>query len=290
MPPRFEDCGPDVYRLMDSIIGEYYPMLRTVDARINLLFAHNDDGPAIAKSGHAVAGLCKINNLKDRAEGKADATITLDGDRWFKLPTRTQRALLHHELHHLIATNKRDALKRPTLKMRPDDWMDTGFAGILRLYGTDSLEWKSIDALVEIRNQKGLPFNEETTPSNGTGSNGAHNGTEATPAADEPKWRDVPVGSLGLQVAVADALLDAELRTAGAVSDFIDAREDLSGLDGIGPDDEEAISGAIDDLIDLERSGVDPTNRGGAKDADDEPEPEPQPRKRGRPRKAKASP
>jgi hypothetical protein len=157
----YENCDDSVYRLLETLVSEHRDDLARCDVRIRLLFAHGDDGhPAIRHRGHPALGLCKVNNLRDRTEGKADATIVLDGDRWGSLSTRAQRALVHHELHHLVATDDRDPLGRPVLRMREHDWEFGGFDEILALYCGDSSEWKFIDLVSEKRREQVLPFAE----------------------------------------------------------------------------------------------------------------------------------
>ena len=163
MATTYQKCDETVRELLDELLQKHRSDLIDAQATIELLFAFGTDGkPALKKSGQVVLGRCKINSLQDRAEGKADATITLDGDRWPKMNDRRRLALLHHELTHIDrwepGDKDRDDLGRPALAARHGDWNFDGFHRILDLYGEDSVEHRNLAIIAESHRQLKLPI------------------------------------------------------------------------------------------------------------------------------------
>jgi hypothetical protein len=106
-------------------------------------------GPALKVHGVQAAGSVRINSLKDRSQGLADATVLLDGDRWDDWPEQTQRALLSHELTHLEPTGAVDDLGRPKLEMRQHD-ADVGvFFGVMETFLEAALDTQVVAKLTE---------------------------------------------------------------------------------------------------------------------------------------------
>lgn len=163
MPKYFKECDESVRAQLDGLIAQYRRDLIAADASIALLFAYGDEGkPALKHRGQVVLGSCKINSLQDRIEGKSDATIVLDGDRYPQMSTRRQLALLHHELSHIarwdVDEHGTDDLDRPALKSQYADFEFDGFHEVIRLYGDDSIEVANLRSVAEEHRQLGLPF------------------------------------------------------------------------------------------------------------------------------------
>jgi hypothetical protein len=163
MPTYFKPCGPEEYALLGELLDAYRDDLRKADARVTLLFAFSEsDGKhALMKHKHRVLGRCQVNSTQDRAEGKGDATITLDGEWWaLALPNR-RRALLHHELSHIAPwCEKHDPLGRPKLSSRPGDWENDGFDEVVEIYGDDAPEKRWLNSVTTRLAERGLPFGE----------------------------------------------------------------------------------------------------------------------------------
>lgn len=160
--PTYDKCDPSVKKLVTEIIAEFdsYEKLRTVDVKIDLLFAYADldenDQPtnnAITHQGVKALGLCRIVNLKDRTKGLGDAEILLDGDWWKGASDEEQKALLDHELHHLGFTGKMDNLGRPKLKLRKHDYQIGWFTIIAQRHGIHSQERKQAAGMMEMAGQ-----------------------------------------------------------------------------------------------------------------------------------------
>lgn len=111
----------------------------------------NPKGFAMVKHGRRVLGKAKVNNQADRADGKPDATITLDGDFWDGLiddPAGMPRleALVDASLACIVPEREpaffgaigdvlRDILGRPVLKGRPFDYHLTGHLDVIARNG-----------------------------------------------------------------------------------------------------------------------------------------------------------
>jgi hypothetical protein len=125
--------------------------LNDAGVTVKLLFAYarvNDageqvGGPALKLHGYPCLATVKINPLKDRVEGKADATITLDADQWPEHGEAEKLSLLDHELTHLELARtpegevRLDDAGRPKLKMRLHDMVIGGFYEVIRRHGED---------------------------------------------------------------------------------------------------------------------------------------------------------
>jgi hypothetical protein len=136
----YEKADAGVHRLVRELVDAHHPDLKEAEARITVLVAclRDEDGALLPTSavkwhGYEAAAVVKVNSLRDRAEGKADATITLDGNSWEKRPAEEQRGVLDHELCHLEVRRDghnqvlADDLGRPRLRLRNADWMLEGF-------------------------------------------------------------------------------------------------------------------------------------------------------------------
>lgn len=104
-------------------------------------------GHAIMHKGIRALGVARKIPLKDRALGRADAEIMLDGDWWADASPAEQLAVLDHELTHLeVKTDKRgvkrDDLGRPVLVLRLHDYEFGFFNCIAERHGAESQERK----------------------------------------------------------------------------------------------------------------------------------------------------
>jgi hypothetical protein len=152
--PSYDKAPPEVSELVAEIIEQHYQDLKQAEVSIECLQAKAPikkktglpNGPALKLHGWPCAAIVSINNEKKRAEGVADATITIDWDRWPEWNEDQRRALIDHEIHHLVIARdkfggiKEDSLGRPKLKMRPHDWETSGFKVIAERHGEASFE------------------------------------------------------------------------------------------------------------------------------------------------------
>lgn len=153
--PTYQRADKSVDQLAEELLRKYEPHapIITAGVTIDIVMAHadlDDDGhpvnDAISQNGHRAFGLTRKMPLKDRALGRKDAEITLDGDWWEKATPEQQSALLDHELHHIAVKTDRagniqlDDLARPQLKLRKHDVEVGWFSLIAERHGAASLE------------------------------------------------------------------------------------------------------------------------------------------------------
>ena len=176
--PTFQRCDKSVNEMASQITRQYDTHQPLIDAKVVVDFvftrADQDDngdalGYAIVKNGHRCLGLCRNIPLKDRALGRGDAEVTLDGDWWDGADDRERRALLDHELNHIaIKIDKRglvtDDLGRPVLQLRKHDIQVGWFKVIAERHGKSSQECKQAADIMDVYGQFLLPgITQETT-------------------------------------------------------------------------------------------------------------------------------
>jgi hypothetical protein len=151
----FKRCPDEVNQMANQILCEFDTHRPLLDARVTVdyvfAFADIDEqtqepvGNALSKNGVRALGLCRKIALKDRALGRADAEISIDGQWWEDATDAERRALLDHELHHIaVKTDKRglvrDDLGRPVIQLRKHDYEFGWFKVIAARHGRASQE------------------------------------------------------------------------------------------------------------------------------------------------------
>lgn len=171
--PWFEPTPPEVDEIVAEMLKKYHGELHSVGVTVETLFSHatlnkngDPNGPGLSLHGYAAYAVVRINGLKDRTKGRADAEILLDGDIWWTLHDDVKRALIDHELEHIqLKVSKkrgllRDDLDRPKLWIRKHDHQFGWFDAIVRRHGAASIELQQYEQFQEARSQKWLPFME----------------------------------------------------------------------------------------------------------------------------------
>ena len=148
--PTFRRCDDSVPAMARELMRRFETHAPLLDARVNIdfVFAFGDrdevtgelTSGALKKNGVKALGIARKLPPKDRALGRADAEIALDGDDWQDSNEDERRALLDHELHHLVPTGKTDDMDRPMLKLRPHDFEFGWFKVIAARHGVASQE------------------------------------------------------------------------------------------------------------------------------------------------------
>lgn len=166
--PTYQKCDHSVNQLAAELIEKYETNqpLGQLSVKIDLVFAfadRDDEGlalnDALTKNGLKALGITRIVPLKDRALGRGDAEIALDGDHWQKVGADEQAALLDHELHHISVKTDRngnvqyDDLNRPQLKLRKHDIEVGWFSVIAQRHGLASIERKQARQIMDNKGQ-----------------------------------------------------------------------------------------------------------------------------------------
>lgn len=132
--------------LLEAVMAEHHMRLCDAGVRVGLLYASGPrdeksgllKGPALKLHGMQALAVVKINSTKDRVEGKPDATVTLDFDQWPDHSPERKRAIMDHELAHLLLATDEDGnpqiddANRPKLRMRQHDLVVGGFTDVVR--------------------------------------------------------------------------------------------------------------------------------------------------------------
>ena len=152
---KFQRAPDWVSAIGTSILKAYETHKPLVDCEVTVdyVFAFSDKdeetgeplNDALTKNGVKALGIARKIPLKDRALGRADAEIAIDGDWWNTASDRERRALLDHELHHLsVKIDKRglvlDDLGRPVIQLRKHDHEIGWFKIIAARHGQHSQE------------------------------------------------------------------------------------------------------------------------------------------------------
>ena len=162
MSTTYEQCGPDVEKLIVKAMGEWHTDLKAAGVTIDAIFArkfNSDEEPEPAVTAHGATAAAKIaiTSLQDRARGLKDAKLTIDGNVWDGLSTQSRIALIDHELEHLNAGEERDDLGRPKLKMSKHDYVLAGFLSIIDRHGQDAIEHREMTRFQGEHGQLFLP-------------------------------------------------------------------------------------------------------------------------------------
>ncbi len=152
----FVRCDDSVNQLADELMCKYPDHEALIEAKVRIdfvfAFAKRDEdtgdklGPALKLHGVPCLGIARKISIKDRALGRGDAEISLDGDEWPKMSAERKAALLDHELHHLTVKRDRfgspctDDIDRPVIRMRPHDFQFGWFNVIAARHGAASFE------------------------------------------------------------------------------------------------------------------------------------------------------
>lgn len=147
--PVYTLAAPDDRRLLEEVAADFHPHLADAGVTVGLLLAvpkEGQEGPALKLHGYPALAVVKVNSLKDRVEGKPDCTVQLDGEAWKDLPDARRRAVLDHELTHVVVQRdadgrvKTDDAGRPKLKLRLHDMQVGGFEEVVKRHGAAAVE------------------------------------------------------------------------------------------------------------------------------------------------------
>jgi hypothetical protein len=148
--PTFQRCPSEVNDLARELMFEFKTHQPLIDAKVRIDYvfalADRDDsgapkGCALKKNGVRALGIARKLPLKDRALGRADAEIAIDGDWWAEASHEERRALLDHELHHLLVKpGATDDLGRPVIALRAHDFDFGWFKVVASRHGMHSIE------------------------------------------------------------------------------------------------------------------------------------------------------
>lgn len=140
-------CG-----MLIDVLARWHPHIGAA-VRIGLMYAFNDDGPAIKVRGVQALASVKVMNVKDRVKWGFDVELLVDGAAWERMPDDRRLALLDHECSHLelvLDDNgnvKMDVIGRPRVVTIPADLNPSdAFVAVIERHGRSAAEVISANA------------------------------------------------------------------------------------------------------------------------------------------------
>ena len=159
MATWYERATDEVNETVADVMEHHHPGLHDAEVKVDVLLAHagrdeNGDpvGPAVKCGGYQCAATIRITSPKERALGRGDALMVLDGDRFEEWSAEELAAVVDHELSHLEFTEKRDDLDRPKLRMVRHDHQFGWFDAVAKRHGDAAFEVKQAKQLLADRN------------------------------------------------------------------------------------------------------------------------------------------
>jgi len=160
---KFQKASKEIAQFVNEVLFDWDVHQPLIDAKVKLdvCMAYGDqndagetEGVAIKRHGQRVLGLAKIIGLKDRAMGRGDAEIMLDGDWWEDATDEQKKALVDHELFHLrVKDMEQDDLGRPKLEMRLHDYEFGWFKAVAERHGENSIEQQQARLMMDTDGQ-----------------------------------------------------------------------------------------------------------------------------------------
>lgn len=162
MAKVIEEADEETRQLVRDVLAEEYPGVAGLDPplRIGVLFVSGGKPgkPALTHGGYPAAGTIRVVGEEDRAAGGPDVIVSLDLDAWPRRSADGKRALVQHELHHIVPKEKLDSLGRQKVGLRKHDFEIGGFRAIVERYGDDAIEWQQVKRVHDAFRQMTLPF------------------------------------------------------------------------------------------------------------------------------------
>jgi len=153
MGKLYRQAEQDVLELLDEVMRKYHRQLSDEKVVVAVLMVHPEadrsgqaKAPAVVCHGHSALAKIRLAKVAERVLGKYDALIELDAPAWTQLPEAPRRALLDHELTHLVlCCDANDETRehgdgRPKRTLQPDDYMLTGFVSVVARHGQHAPE------------------------------------------------------------------------------------------------------------------------------------------------------
>ena len=176
MPTTYARAPDHVKERAAAIVDDHYPALKGAGVKVDYIFAHSSldgdnqpTGKAIMVRGYQAAAYVRVLPLKERAMGRGDCEIVIDGDQYGVWPEKKADAILDHELCHLVPQLKEgafiyDDLQRPKLRLRHHDRQFGWFDEIADRHGEAAVETAQARHFVE---EAGQFYFEGFTPPKG---------------------------------------------------------------------------------------------------------------------------
>jgi hypothetical protein len=218
---RIREATTEEITLLDGVISTYHGDLVRSDVKVKLLFVgskldENGDpkGPALKMHGVACAAQIKVQKNIDKYLTGYHAVVRVDMDMWDDYNENRRKALLDHELSHLVVVKdqngnvKMDEEGNIKIKCRPDDYTINGFYHLIQRHAGDAIEALSLG--ITAQNVRQVAPNAAQAIFSGTSTIGT--------GSAGPQGRTGPVGSSGapINAAATTASYTETVATAGS--------------------------------------------------------------------------
>lgn len=150
----YDQAPEEVRTRVAALLEKFHTDLLAARVVVDLLMVSldGDEGDAVMLHGHACFAVIRITSTKERAAGRGDAEMLIDGAKYEAMSGAQRDALLDHELYHLNVAKDRfgvfkiDSGDRPQLKMRQHDHEFGWFDAIAKRHGAASFEVQQAEA------------------------------------------------------------------------------------------------------------------------------------------------
>jgi len=163
MAVTYEPAKAEVWKLAVSVMEKYHGDMVEVEAQFEVMFAYGPKdkegqttGPAIKVRGFACYASVRLFPLRDRAAGRPDFEMLLDGDHYDEWSAKFRRAIFDHELYHVEPLKSKegvwrtDDVGRPVMRLRPHDIEHGWFSAVAGRHGAASVERIQAAALLDV--------------------------------------------------------------------------------------------------------------------------------------------
>ena len=151
MKTVYQRAQQSVLDMVYEVMRSYHPDLDTNDVKVAVTMvskfdADDNEFHALKHHGAEANATIKCVSAKRRVHVDHDLEMDIDGLFWRTATAAQQRALIDHELTHVIVVKdekgqpKRNDLDHIRLRLRPDEWTLTGFACVIERHGLAATE------------------------------------------------------------------------------------------------------------------------------------------------------
>jgi hypothetical protein len=157
----YERASDDVFARIKRMVKLYHPDITKAGVTVDALFVWNEENdpakPALSCNGYSALAVVCATSAAARALGEKDVLITIDRERYNRLPDARKDALLDHELQHVAPkmegtknpVPKVDGSGRPLIGMRSHDRQFGWFDVVAKRHGSNSGEVVQARSLIE---------------------------------------------------------------------------------------------------------------------------------------------
>lgn len=108
MPTVYDPPTDDVLDVLRAQLTRYHPDIVECGAKVGVIMARNETGPAVKLHGTAAFAKVRIVSADKKVNNENDAEIIIDASEWDQLLPAQRDSLINHECHHLRRKEHKD--------------------------------------------------------------------------------------------------------------------------------------------------------------------------------------